>query len=178
MARFMKKIDETSPLRLRPIALEDEAAIRSATRELAAEGFTFAFGLDTASSFADYLAGLEERRQGRNLAGAVPETFLLAEVDGKIVGRLSLRHALNDQLRTNGGHIGFGILRTYRRQGHASEILRQALVLARDLGLERVLLTCDETNTGSRGVIEGQGGVFSGHSPADPTKRLYWIALA
>lgn len=175
----MKKIDETSPLRLRPVALEDEAAVRSATRELAAEGFTFALGLDTARSFADYVTRLDVRRHGRGLApGEVPETFLLAEVDGVIVGRLSLRHALNDQLRTNGGHIGFGILRSHRRRGHASEILRQALILARDLDIERVLLTCNESNAGSRRVIESQGGVFSGHSPADPTKRLYWIALA
>ena len=174
----MKKIDETSPLRLRPVALEDEAAVRSATRELAPEGFTFALGLDTASSFADYVACLDARRLGQSLApGEVPETFLLAEVDGQIVGRLSLRHALNDQLRTNGGHIGFGILRSHRRRGHASEILRQALILARDLGLERVLLTCNESNTGSRRVIESQGGVFGGHSPTDPAKRLYWIAL-
>ncbi|UXN71192.1 GNAT family N-acetyltransferase [Devosia neptuniae] len=165
-------------MRLRPVALGDEAAVRAATRELAEEGFTFALGLDAASSFADYVARLDARRHGRGLtAGAVPETFLLAEVDGQIVGRLSLRHALNDQLRTNGGHIGFGILRSHRRRGHASEILRQALILARDLGIERVLLTCNESNASSRRVIESQGGVFGGHSPTDPAKRLYWIAL-
>jgi predicted acetyltransferase len=169
---------QANALLLRPVTLDDEPAVRAATHELAEEGFSFAFGLDNARSFADYVASLEDRRLGRGLAGAVPETFLLAEVEGEIVGRLSLRHALNDQLRNSGGHIGFGILRAHRRRGHASEILRQALDLARDLGLEHVLLTCDETNTGSRGVIEGQGGVFSGHSPTDPAKRLYWIALA
>ena len=165
------------PLTLRPVTLDDETAVRAAARELASEGFTFAFGLDTAGSFADFVAGLEDRRQGRNLAGAVPETFLLAEVNSEIVGRLSLRHALNAALRANGGHIGFAILSAHRRRGYASEILRQALVLARNLGLDRVLLTCDESNIGSRGVIEGQGGVFSGHAAANPTKRLYWIEL-
>jgi len=60
-------------------------------------------------------------------------------------------------------------------------MLSYGLVQARALGLERVLLTCDEDNIGSRKVIEANGGVFENCiQVADwPTKVCrYWIAIA
>lgn len=168
-------------LRLRPVTREDEVAVRAATRDLAGDDFVFAWGLDQARSFDAFVASVAARRDAKYVAGGlVPETYLLAEVDGVIVGRLSLRHSLNESLQSSGGHIGFGVLREHRRRGYATEILRQALALARGLGLERVLLTCSESNVGSRGVIESLGGVYSESVPAlagQPENRLYWIAL-
>jgi len=168
-------------LKLRPVAIGDESAVRAANAAMAAEGFAFAFGLDHATRFADYVQSLADRRAGRGaMNGAVPETFLLAEAGGVIVGRLSLRHALNQQLRDRGGHIGFGVLPGHRRRGYATEILRQGLVLARGLGLGRVLLTCNQDNAGSRAVIEGQGGVYEDSitQAGGSVTRRYWIALA
>lgn len=36
----------------------------------------------------------------------VPATFLVAAVDGTLVGRVSIRHELDDFLANFGGHIG------------------------------------------------------------------------
>lgn len=92
-----------------------------------------------------------------------------------VIGFLAVRHSIDTEfLRTLGGHIGYSIRPSRRRQGHASRALRLALDRARQLCLDRVLLTCDEENVASARTIESQGGdledVRSG-------KRRYWIPL-
>lgn len=59
-------------------------------------------------------------------------------------------------------------------------MLRIALPWAIELGLERVLITCDESNVASIRVIEKNGGVLSDTremGPGRPRKRRYWITL-
>jgi predicted acetyltransferase len=170
----------THALLLRAPAPEDEAVVTQAQLELAADDFEFVFR-DPDEPWADYLADVERQRVGVDLApDRVPATFLLAVVDGEIVGRVSIRHALNDRLSVIGGHIGYGVRPAYRRRGHATEILRQSLAIARGLGLDRVLLTCDDSNDASARTIESCGGVLDGVvTPEDhPPVRHYWIALA
>ena len=107
----------------------------------------------------------------------VPSTFLVAEVDGTIVGRASIRHALSPALERDGGHIGYGVLPAYRRRGHATAILQQSLVVVRSLGVGDVLLTCDDRNVGSAAVIERCGGELDSviELAAGTRNRRYWI---
>jgi predicted acetyltransferase len=75
-----------------------------------------------------------------------------------------------------GGHIGYGVRPSYRRQGFATEILRQSLTYIHGLGVTEVLVTCDEDNLGSIKVIESQGGVLENEVEFEGTlKRRYWI---
>ena len=167
---------------LRAVREDDETAFRAAQVAFEGSGFSFAFSFDATRPFADYVRSAEERRHGRNLKpGQVAETFLVAEVGGALVGRISLRHELTDALRKIGGHIGFGVLPTHQRRGYATEMLRGTLELARTQGLTQVLLTCDESNLGSRTVIERCGGVLERTLPAEREReaiRQYWIELA
>lgn len=162
-------------LRLRPPHPADEGAARAAQAALAAEGFDF--GLWADEPWPHYLARLERERLGRDLRpGRVPATFLYAEVHGQIVGRTSVRHTLTDALMRLGGHIGYAVLPPFRRRGYATEILRQSLVVARAVGVDRVLVTCDDSNVGSITTIERCGGRLDPYWPlAEPHTRRYWI---
>jgi len=167
-------------LRLRPVRLDDETEFRAGHEQMADEGFAFGFLLDPETPWRDYVSMLAGFASGSNLPdGWVPNTFLVAEVDGQIVGRASIRHELNEFLARRGGHIGYCVLAAHRRRGYATEILRQALVVARSLGVDRVLVTCDDDNIGSIKVIETCGGkldsVLTGDEPGSAPLRRYWI---
>jgi predicted acetyltransferase len=166
-------------LRLRPLRPEDEAAFVAAHEAMAAEDFVFGLGWDPDMAWADYIGMLAAQRRGVVPdTGLVPATFLAADVGGRLVGRSSIRHELNDFLAREGGHIGYGVLPGHRRRGYATAILRQSLVVARSVGVERVLLICDDDNVGSIKVIERNGGtlesIVSRSKPA-PDYRRYWI---
>ena len=104
-------------------------------------------------------------------------TFLAAVVAGQVVGRTSIRHSLNEILAREGGHIGYSVLRDYRRRGYATEILRQSIVIARAVGADRVLVTCDDDNIGSATVIERCGGVIDSVTTSEDGRlvRRYWV---
>ena len=143
---------------------------------MAAEGNVFGFALEPGVEWSAYLDMLDERRRGVNLSpDQVPATFLVADVGGVIVGRAQIRHHLNDFLEREGGHIGYCVLPDYRRRGYATEILRQSLTVIRALGVDRVLVTCDDDNAGSIAVIESCGGVLDSVTSSTPPKRRYWI---
>ena len=69
----------------------------------------------------------------------------------------------------------------FRRRGHATAILRLSLQIARDrLGIDRVLVTCDDDNVGSIRTIEKNGGVLENvvtGPDMDTPKRRYWFDL-
>ena len=164
---------------LRPLAAADEAAARQANAELAVEGFEFLLRFRANEPWSMYLARLARFRAGVDLrAGIVPATFLVAEVDGVLIGRLDVRHELNERLRLLGGHLGYAVRPAHRRLGHATRILAQGLHLAAGLGIDPALLTCDDDNAGSIRTIEGCGGVLRDVLPAGdgPVKRRYWVS--
>ena len=76
-----------------------------------------------------------------------------------------------------GGHIGYVVLPSHRGRGHATEILRQSVERARAGGVDRVLLTCDDTNVASARVIERCGGALEAVVPDEDghPMRRYWI---
>lgn len=105
-------------------------------------------------------------------SGYVPVT-LLWWVDGdRWLGRLSLRHRLTPFLLDIGGHIGYFVRPSARRRGHATSMLRESLPWAHRLGIDPVLVTCDDDNVGSRRTIEANGGVFEDQREQ---KLRYWL---
>jgi predicted acetyltransferase len=90
----------------------------------------------------------------------VPSTTLWWVDGDEYLGRLAIRHRLTPRLTNLGGHIGYDVKPSARRQGHATAMLAAALPLARARGIDPALVTCDESNAGSRRVIEANGGVL------------------
>jgi len=110
----------------------------------------------------------------------VPVTFLVAEAEGQIVGRVSIRHALNAHLAEVGGHIEYGARPGFCRRGYATAILGQSAAVASSIGLARVLVTCDDDNVGSVNVIENCGGVLENvvaGRDGSVHKRRYWVEI-
>lgn len=169
----------TDTVLLRVPQAADEQAVRAAHAELAERGFDFALGLEPGMTWFHYLSTLEKRRTGVGLPpGIVPETYLLATVDDEIIGRASVRHTLNTGLARRGGHIGYAVLRRFRGRGYGTAILRASIPVARGLGVDRILVTCDDTNAASARIIESCGGTLDSIEPGtDGTLvRRYWIS--
>lgn len=135
-----------------------------------------------AADFEGFLQRLSNMERGINIPPRlVPATSFWLIDDGEYIGSLNLRHELNDHLFNIGGHIGYDIRPSKRRKGYGKEILRLGLEKACERGLRRVLVTCDETNIGSKKIIEANGGVFENAvaQEGSPVKKLrYWIDIS
>ena len=89
----------------------------------------------------------------------VPMDSHFIEKSGRILGELYIRHRLSPRLEKIGGHAGYKVRPTERNRGVATAALRLALRLLDQMGVERALITCNETNAASPRVIEKCGGV-------------------
>ncbi len=104
------------------------------------------------------------------------EYFLIRKNDSKLVGLINLRYNLNKNLLLHGGHIGYSIKVSERRKGYNKINLYLCLIKARELGLDKVLLTAYDGNIGSVKTILDAGGVLE-NKINDNGKLLgrYWI---
>ncbi len=92
--------------------------------------------------------------------GKVPALTYFCVCGDRIVGMVNLRLALNDFLRTEGGHIGYSVRPTERGKHYATEILKMALKVYDRLGIHNVVLVCDKENIASAKVIQNCGGTL------------------
>lgn len=163
---------------------EFEEQYRAALEEGAGDsGDTILVTPKEGQSFSAFVQKLNKQSDGEELPeGYVPaSTFWLVD-DGVFVGRVSIRHHLNEALLKHGGHIGYYIRRSKRQKGYGTAILRLALEEARRLGITRALVTCDDTNEASCKIIEANGGVLENiiehEEKHKPLLRRYWIDLS
>lgn len=128
--------------------------------------------------FDYYLENLEIKNA---IDGKVPDSvFFLLDVErNRLLGAINIRHYLNDHLLKEGGHIGDGIRPSERRKGYATEMIRLALIECKKLGMDKVLITCNKDNIGSRKSIINNGGVLENEiidSDGELLQR-YWINI-
>jgi len=136
-------------------------------------------GYDT-SDFPSMIEMLEGFSKGIGLKGGQVEhsTYWLINTEGKILGVVNIRHRLNDKLLNIGGHIGYGIRLSERRKGYATQILRLALEITRNMGIEKVLVTCDKDNVASAKTIIKNNGILDSEDIFEGKEiQRYWIPI-
>ena len=171
---YLKEIDEG-----------DETAVMDYRAEyLAAGDEPNGMGnLAEAGSYAEFLAA--QRRLARAETcppGYVPATQYLAcrRTDGRLVGMLNFRHALNDHLLQTGGHVGYSVRPSERGRAYAAQMVGLVKAPARALGLDQLLITCNRGNIASARTIEKAGGVLEDERWDEAARhwvRRYWVAL-
>lgn len=116
----------------------------------------------------EYLQQLSDYEHAENLPeGWVPETrFWLLDNDN-FVGSFSIRHALTPHLEQIGGHIAANIAPKYRGKYSSFIGVKLCLEEAHKLGLNRVLMTCDEKNPVSYRAIIGLMNMYGGEQIKD-----------
>ncbi len=133
------------------------------------------------NDFPSYISKLLSESDGKDLPeGYVPQTTYWLVDNGEFIGRVSIRHVLTEFLLKEGGHIGYDIRPSKRKMGYGKKILELALPKAKEIGLDKVLVTCDETNIGSKKIIEANGGIFENAvttTEGRPKKLRYWIDI-
>ena len=108
-------------------------------------------------------------------------TYWLVEGD-RFIGEIGIRHKLNESLMNYGGHIGYGIRYSCWGKGYGTKMLSLALKKAKRMGLDKVLITCNDDNYASAKVIENNNGnleniVTNTIDGKTIQTRRYWIEL-
>ncbi|MDM9384037.1 GNAT family N-acetyltransferase [Chlorogloeopsis sp. ULAP01] len=133
-------------------------------------------------NFSAYIQYLENNSQGISLKpGFVPATTFWLVMNSKVIlGESQLRHWLVPTLEHQGGHIGYMIRPLQRSKGYGTQILAMTLEKARNMGLSRVLLTCNRDNFASARIIQKNQGKSTSEDILEYTGKLisrYWIDL-
>ena len=132
-------------------------------------------------NFDFYLDHLDVDDDIADELGLVPDTtFFALDTDRDIfVGAVNIRKYLNERLMSYGGHIGDGIRPSERGKGYGTEMISLALDECRKMGINRVLMVCDQSNKASARVIVKNGGILENEISVEgeePVQR-YWIDL-
>lgn len=112
-----------------------------------------------------------------------PEEYLWLIDQGEFIGRVFFLHWLNDYRLKTDGQVDYWIRPSKRRQGYGKLILRLLLERYRQLGLDRILISCRSDNLPSKKIIEANGGIFESEiempdrSGALHRRLRYWINI-
>ncbi|WP_330230284.1 GNAT family N-acetyltransferase [Nocardia sp. NBC_00508] len=176
LPRQHRPVTHLPTLVVRPLGPCDEERFLTLRTAIMDEGLTFAKDYQPGITWDEYLALQDNACRGVGLpANTVPYTFLVAEIDGALVGSSDIRHHLTDDLMRWGGHIGYVVAPQFRRRGWGTEILRQTLPLAKALGITRARLTCRVDNIASRRIITACGGTLDATTAGGICQ--YWIPV-
>lgn len=170
---------KTSDLKLTQPTPDMEEAVMDYRREFIEAGETTVNGSCGLYKFTDYREYLKNIDRYRSIDDGerVPSETYFSVTDGRVIGSLQLRRKLSECLLTHGGNIGYSVRPSERGRGAGRRQLSLALDRCREVGMERVLVTCAVGNAASAGTILSCGGVFEDERPDDEEKlvRRYWI---
>ncbi len=106
--------------------------------------------------------------------------FYIRKANNCLVGMIQVRHYFNDYLSKYGGHIGYSIKPNERRKGYATSMLKAVLPYCKEIGLDKILISCIDSNIGSEKTILKNGGVYESTVYERKEKcrlKRFWITL-
>ena len=123
-------------------------------------------------------------RKEQGLVEGQPVSFHYWAIDnGKFIGELQLRTEFPEKVMLDIGSIGYAVRVSEQGKGYGKTILRLGLELAKQHGMEKVLLTINEENKASIHVCEKLGGIWKdtieayNDAEGQHLLRRYWITL-
>lgn len=170
------------PMELIHPSVQYKHSFLEAVREFQTEGRNSDINLsEIENDFDSFVAKINDQAEGKNLPeGWVPQTVFWLVNNGIFIGKVSVRHLLTEKLLQIGGHIGYEIRPSEREKGYGKEILKMVLPKAKELGIQKALVTCDSTNIASRKIIESAGGILENEIAGENgtvSKLRFWIEL-
>lgn len=172
-----------SRLYLKFPTIDDEQNVLDYKQEFLVSGQKMAGvgGLDRIEDFNEWLVKIiNDTNKNTCGEGRVPSTLYLVYryKDDKLVGMLQIRHSLNEFLLQHGGHIGDSVRPSEQGKGYATEQISLALERCLDLGINKVLMTCDKNNIASARTIQKNNGKLENEIlNKGETIQRYWIDL-
>jgi len=123
-------------------------------------------------------------RKEQGLVEGRPVSFHYWAINnGKFIGEFQLRTEFPELVMLDIGSIGYAVRPSEQGKGYGTEILRLGLELARQHGMEKVLLTINDENKASIKVCEKMGGIWKdtidayNDAEGQHLLRRYWIIL-
>lgn len=150
-------------MKIEKISLKHKEAILEMCKEynLNNEDYNGAFFIKNIIDYEEKIKELDNASNGiLDNPAFVPYTCYVFIIENKIVGVGSVRHYLNEYLEKFGGHIGYSIRPSERKKGYGSKVLELLIKQANDMDIEKILITCNVNNMGSKKVIENNNGKF------------------
>ena len=132
-------------------------------------------GLDSAESFSTWLEKIND-----DLSCEIRSIifFAIRKSDKKLIGTINVRFPYKGYVQVH-EHIGYGMRPSERRKGYAAVMLKLALEYCKEIGLDKVLLTCSKSNIASAKTIMKCLGVFESEEKQNNGELVqrYWIGL-
>ena len=112
-----------------------------------------------ASEYADWVEKIQRNAFSGDEQWGKSLLYLCFD-NNKLIGLLSIRYELPENLTEIYGDIGYGVRPSERNKGYATTMLRYALSVCKEKGMDKVLLGCYKDNLASAATIKKNGGVL------------------
>ncbi len=152
---------EMMNIELRPLSIDDGIDVYEMLQEIPKDENGFINGCNgkTYEEFKRWLIKSYNTANGIGLEDwMVPQNVYWLYIEGTPVGMGKLRHYLTDKLKEDGGHGGYAIRASFRNKGYGTLLLKLLIEQAKELKIDRLLLTIQNHNEASIKVALANGG--------------------
>jgi predicted acetyltransferase len=150
-------------IELRQLSIDDDLDVFVMLQEIPKDENGFINGCNGRSfeSYKEWLIKSDNVSKGIGLEDwMVPQSIYWLFVDGVPTGMGKLRHYLTEDLKEHGGHIGYAIRPSCRHRGYGKLLLELLTEKAHEIGVDKILLTVQNSNIYSIKVALANGGII------------------